>query len=157
MQYRMKTHTLSKERLDDLLSRSQTGSLATLNSDGTPYVTPVHFVYANNKIYFHGLLKGKKIDNIVRDEKVGFTTYDMQALLLDEKGNPCDTNTKYESAIVTGKATLVENMEVKTMVLQKIVQKYTPHLQDTPLPEAMIRGTAVIQIDILEITGKYYN
>ncbi|RHW62694.1 pyridoxamine 5'-phosphate oxidase family protein, partial [Clostridium botulinum] len=33
MQYRMKTHPLSEERLNDLLSRVQTGSLATLNAD----------------------------------------------------------------------------------------------------------------------------
>ncbi|MBO0533034.1 pyridoxamine 5'-phosphate oxidase family protein, partial [Clostridium botulinum] len=42
------------------------------------------------------------------------------------------------------------------MVLQKIVEKYTPHLTDAPLPENMVRGTAVIRISIAELTGKYY-
>ena len=45
MQYRMKTHPLSDDRLNDLLNRVETGSLATMNEDGTPYNTPVHFVY----------------------------------------------------------------------------------------------------------------
>ncbi|MHB7981024.1 pyridoxamine 5'-phosphate oxidase family protein [Clostridium sporogenes] len=156
MQYRMKTHPLSEEGLNDLLSRVQTGSLATLNADGTPYNTPVHFVHINECIYVHGLPKGQKIDNIIRDSKVGFTVYDMQELLLDANGKPCDTNTKYESAIATGSAALVEDMGEKKMVLQKIVEKYTPHLMDAPLPENMVRGTAVIRISIAELTGKYY-
>jgi nitroimidazol reductase NimA-like FMN-containing flavoprotein (pyridoxamine 5'-phosphate oxidase superfamily) len=152
----MKTHPLSEERLNDLLSRVQTGSLATLNPDCTPYNTPVHFVHMNEYIYVHGLPKGQKIDNIVRDSKVGFTAYDMQVLLLDENGKPCDTNTKYESAIATGSATLVENVEEKRMALQKVVEKYTPHLANVPLPENMVRGTAVIRISITQLTGKFY-
>ncbi len=156
MQYRMKAHPLSEERLNALLSRVQTGSLATLNADGTPYNTPVHFVYMNERIYVHGLPKGQKLDNIHRDGRVGFTVYEMQELLLDADGKPCDTNTKYESAIATGRASLVEDTEEKKMVLQKVVQKYTPHLTDAPLPENMVRGTAVIRIHISELTGKYY-
>ncbi len=156
MQYRMKTHPLSEEKLNDLLSRVQTGSLATLNEDGTPYNTPVHFVYVNECIYVHGLPKGQKIDNIIRDSKVGFTVYEMQALLLDANGKPCDTNTKYESAIVTGRAALVGDLEEKRMALQKVVEKYTPQLAHVPLPENMVRGTAVIRISIVELTGKYY-
>ncbi|WP_313075087.1 pyridoxamine 5'-phosphate oxidase family protein [Lacrimispora sp.] len=156
MQYRMKTHHLSDERLHDLLTRTQTGSMATLNEDGTPYNTPVHFVYLNENIYVHGLPKGQKIDNINRNSKVGFTAFDMQGLLLDENGKPCDTNTKYESVIATGNAALVENLEEKKTVLQKIVGKYTPHLAEMPLPENMVKGTAVIRISTTELTGKYY-
>lgn len=156
MQYRMKTHPLSEEKSNDLLSRVQTGSLATLNEDGTPYNTPVHFVYVNKCIYVHGLPKGQKIENIIRNSKVGFTAYDMQELLLDANGKPCDTNTKYESAIATGSAALIGDLGEKKMVLQKVVEKYTPHLADAQLPENMVRGTAVIRINIAELTGKYY-
>lgn len=156
MQYRMKTHPLSEENLNDLLSRVQTGSLATLNEDGTPYNTPVHFVYVNKCIYVHGLPKGQKIDNIIRNNKVGFTVYEMQELLLDENNKPCDTNTKYESAIATGSAALVGDLEEKRLALQKVVEKYTPQLVHVPLPENMVRGTAVIRISIAELTGKYY-
>lgn len=157
MQYRMKTHPLTDEKIKNLLLRVQTGSFSTINTDGTPYITPVHFVYMDNQIYIHGLPKGQKIDNSIRNDKVGFLAYDMQGLLLDPDGAVCDTNTEYESVIITGNATLVEDIEAKRIVLQNIVQKYTPHLADSILPEPMIKGTAVIQINILEVTGKYYN
>lgn len=157
MQHRMKTHPLTDEKIKIVLSEVQTASLSTINTDGTPYVIPVHFVYMDNKIYIHGLPKGQKIDNIIRNNKICFLAYDMKGFLLDPNGKPCDTNTEYESVIVTGSAILVEDLEVKKNVLQKIIQKYTPHLTDAQLPEPMIKGTAVIQINISEITGKYYN
>lgn len=156
MQHRMKTHPLTDERIKSLLTSLQTGSLATINSDGTPYVIPVHFVYVDNKLYIHGLPKGQKIDNIIHNNNISFLVYDMKDFLLDPNGKPCDTNTEYESVIVTGNAILVEDIKVKKIVLQNIIQKYTPYLADAQLPEPMIHGTAVIQINISEITGKYY-
>jgi len=153
----MKTHQLSEEQIHQLLECSQIGSLVTLNFDGTPYVTPMHFVYYQNAIFVHGLPKGKKIDNISNDARIGFCVYEMEKLLLDSDGNPCDTNTKYESVIVSGIAKLVDNIEEKNSVLKEIVKKYTPHLAGKELPINMVKGTAVIQIDITEMTGKYYS
>lgn len=156
MQNRMKTHQLSEEQIHQLLGCSQTGSLATLNSDGTPYIIPIHFVYYKNAIFAHGLPKGKKIDNISNDARVGFCVYEMEKLLLDPNGNPCHTNTQYESVIISGIAKLVDNIEEKNSVLKEIVKKYTPHLVNCELPNNMVKGTAVIRIDLTEITGKYY-
>lgn len=157
MQYRMKTHPLTEELIGRLLERTQTGSLATINADGTPYVTPMHFVYVQNTLYAHGLPKGQKISNLTNDPRVCFCVYQMDQLLLDPNEKPCDTNTKYESVIMSGNATLLKDIDKKEMVLKQIVKKYTPHLADRELPANMVKGTAVIQIDITEITGKYYD
>ena len=156
MQHRMKAHPLSEEQMRQLLEHSQTGSLVTLNSDGTPYVTPMHFIYYKEAIFTHGLPRGKKLDNIADDPRVGFCVYEMDKLLLDEEGKPCDTNTKYESVIISGTARLADDNE-KENILKKIVEKYTPHLASKELPINMVKGTVVIQIDITEITGKYYS
>lgn len=156
MKHRMKTYLLSKEQLKDLLSRVQTGSLAMFNPDGTPYGVQVYFVFINDCIYMHGLPKGQKIDNIIHDSKIGFAAYEMQNLLLDTNGNPCDTNTKYESVIVIGNASLVEDMAERKTVLQKFVKKYAPYLAEMPFSNSMVRDTIIIRINIAELTGKYY-
>lgn len=156
MQHRMKTHPLTKEKIDKLLSSTSTGSLATLNNDGSPYVTPVHFLYFNEALYIHGLPKGQKIDNIVADSRVSMTVYEMESLLLDPNEEPCETNTKYESVIVSGKATLVDDKEHKKEVLAEIVKKYTPHLTQKEIPDNMVKSTAVIKIEMQNVTGKYY-
>lgn len=156
MQRRMKTHPLKEEQINKLLSKVQTGSLATINSNNIPYVIPVHFVYTDKKVYIHGLPKGQKIDNIMNSEKVSFLAYDMQGILPGPIESPCDTNTAYESVIIIGNASLVNNLETKHTILKKFIQKYTPNLPSTSLPEAAIKGTGIIQINVLELTGKYY-
>lgn len=156
MQHRMKTNQLTEEQIHQLLECSQTGILATLNPDGSPYIIPLHFVYYQNAIYAHGLPKGKKIDNITNDARIGFCVYEMDKLLIDPNDNPCDVNTKYESVIISGVANIVIDIEKKDLVLREIIKKYTPQLADRQIPSNMIRGTAVIQIELKEITGKYY-
>jgi len=156
MQNRMKTHSLTKEQIDKLLLSASTGSLATLNEDGSPYVTAVHFLRYNDAVYIHCLPKGQKIGNIKADPRVSMTVYEMDSLLLDPNEKPCDTNTKYESVILSGKAVLVEDSERKMEVLVEIVKKYTPHLGQKILPENMVNATAIIKIEIQSLTGKYY-
>ena len=157
MQNRMRTHPLTEQKVKKLLLRAQTGSLATLNADGAPYITPVHFVYFDEAIFFHGLPKGQKLDNIARDSRVGFSVHEMDQLLLDPSEKPCETNTKYESIIVSGRANPIDDIQLKTQILRKIVEKYTPHLINNEIANNMVVGTVVIRIDVAELSGKYYS
>ncbi len=156
MQNRMKTHALSEDKINSLLHRAKTCNLATLNSDGTPYCTPIHFIYWNDAIYFHGLPKGQKLDNISHDSRVGISVYEMEGLLLDSDGKPCDTNTKYESIIISGIAKEVLDINDKEDILKRIIKKYTPNLAEIKIPDNMVEGTAVMRIDIIGLSGKYY-
>ena len=154
MQNRMKKNQLNKEQITEILIKSPVGNIATINENGYPYVVPVHFIYYEGKVYFHGLPIGQKISNIKVNEKVCFETYYLKGYILDEK--PCDVNTEYESVIIMGTAAIVMDYNLKDIVLNKIVEKYTPHLNETKLPSNMIKGTGVIEVIIKEITGKYY-
>lgn len=156
MENRMKLHMLSIEQIDKLLETSKVGRIASLNAQGYPYVVPVHFVYYNGKIYFHGLPRGQKLLNISENQKVGFEIDEMIGLISEGIEEPCDINTEYNSVIIIGTATILTDFHKKAEVLNKIVGKYTPHLKDKEIPENMIKGTAVIEISIQECTGKYY-
>jgi len=153
MQGRMKKYQISFLEIEEILKEQKVGRLATLNLNGYPYVTPVHFVYENNCIYIHGLSKGQKIDNIKNNSNVCFEVEEMLGLILDEK--PCDVNTAYKSVIILGNAKLVEG-EKKVEALKAVVSKYTPHLANIPFSENMLKATSVIEIEIVEATGKRY-
>ena len=156
MQYRMKTHQLNQAQIDSLLDKAEVASLATTNSDGTPYVTPVHFLYHDGAVYVHGLPAGQKIENIKANPAVCMNVYKMKELLLDPLGKPCDTNTSYQSVIIKGKASFITDIEAKKSALQGIVKKYTPALAGNVLPDNMLKGTAVLEIKVEAATGKYY-
>lgn len=155
MQGRMKQHQLNTDQITALLERAQVGRIATHNVNGYPYIVPVHFIVIDNKIYIHGLIKGQKIDNLKANSKVCFEIDEMGAILPDNI-NSCDTNTEFESIVILGTATLIDDAEKKKEVLKAIVGKYTPQLLHLDFPEKMLRATGIIEITPTEVTGKYY-
>ena len=91
MQARMKEHPLTAEQMDCLLDAAQVGHLATLGENGFPYVTPVHFVRMNGRVYFHGLAAGQKLKNLRADSRVCFEVEGPHQYI--QASTPCDTNT----------------------------------------------------------------
>lgn len=156
MQGRMKQHQLSKEEINRVLNNAQVGRIATYNENGYPYVVPVHFIVHEEKIYIHGLIKGQKISNLIRNNKVGFEVDEMGAIIPDNE-NPCDTNTEFRSVIIQGTAQMIEDRALKEKVLHIVVEKYTPQLSHLSFPEKMMKATGIIEIVPLEITGKYFD
>ena len=156
MQNRMKTHQLTPEECRELLETAETGCLATIGEDSTPYAVPVHYVYKDGKVWIHGLPAGEKVSNILRNPAVCFTVWQMDGYLMDPEGRPCETNTAYRSAVIKGTACLVQDPDAKREALHTVVVKYTPELKDRELPERMVQGTGVIEITVEEMTGKYY-
>ncbi|MFA5233329.1 MAG: pyridoxamine 5'-phosphate oxidase family protein [Sulfurimonas sp.] len=156
MRHRTKTHLLTQEQILELLHRAQVGRLGTISKDGYPYIVPMHFVHFDNKIYLHGLPMGKKIDNIKYNPNACFEIDEMLSLLYKGVENPCDVNSEFNSIIIQGHASIVEDFDEKHEALFKIIEKFTPHLADKEMPSKMIHGTAVIRIDVVECVGRYY-
>ena len=154
MQARMKEHPLNAEQINSLLDAVEVGHLATLGENGFPYVTPVHFVRMNGRVYFHGLAAGQKLINLRADSRVCFEVTGPHQFI--QADTPCDTNTAYQSVIITGHAAVVEDPAVKTAALDAVVGKYTPQHAGAAYPPNMLKMTAVVEITISEITGKYY-
>ena len=154
MQARMKEHQLTAPQIDALLGAAQVGHLATLGENGFPYVTPLHFVYMNGRVYFHGLAAGQKLKNLRADARVCFEVEGAHTFI--QADTPCDTNTAYQSVVITGRAAVVEDAAAKTAALDAIVAKYTPQHSGAGYPANMLKMTAVVEITIHEITGKYY-
>ena len=151
MRHRTKTHLLTQEEVEKLFIRAEVGHIGSFGKDGYPYIVPMHFVWHNQKIYLHGLPKGEKLN-----PNVCFEIDEMISLLYDGVENPCDVNTEFNSIILQGHATIVEDFDEKKIALLKIVEKFTPHLKNKELPLNMINGTAVIGIDVMKCVGRYY-
>lgn len=157
MQPNTKSHLLNQEQTEAVLMRQHVGHLGTIHPDGYPYVTPVHYVYMDGMIYIHGLGAGQKIENLLRDARVGFEVYDGGAYQIAEiPKTACNVNTEYESVIVTGKAGLIDDEALKRQVLVEVIRKYVPSMEQYPMPDKSVEGTCVIEISIDTMTGKYY-
>lgn len=154
MQGRMKEHQLSKEEIDVLLQNESVGSLATISDEGFPYVTPVHFVWIDEKIFIHGLSVGQKLSYLSKNANVGFEVHKLNGFIQDEL--LCDTNTDYQSVIMHGAAKVVVDESLRLKAINAIVAKYTPQHIGKSFPEAMLKVTGVIEITPVAATGKYF-
>ena len=140
-----------------LLHRAPIGYLAT-QQDGQPFLNSNLFVYdeAAQVIYMHTAKVGRTQANIVADGRYCFTVSEMGRLL------PADValefSVEYASVVVFGTAVLITDEAEATHGLQRLLDKYAPHLtpgQDYRPPVAEeLKRTAVFRLSIDQWSGK---
>jgi nitroimidazol reductase NimA-like FMN-containing flavoprotein (pyridoxamine 5'-phosphate oxidase superfamily) len=141
-----------REEMDSLLQEAPVGCLATVGPDGSPYITPLHFVYHQGKIYFHCAFEGRKIANIKGDPRVCFEVHELIKIVQGQRA--CDFGTRYRSVLVFGRARSLPDGDDKAAVLTALAKKYAGRqVVEEPTPKRA-KGTEVIEINIEEMTGK---
>ena len=124
--------------------------LGMVNGD-KPYIVPLCFGYRDNVLYFHGSLKGQKVDLLRKNPNVCFEFDLINEITEAEKA--CDWSMKYQSVIGFGKADFIESPDEKREALSIIMAQYS----DRPyqFPESILKVTAIIKVEIESMTGKH--
>jgi len=137
--------------IDKILAGTNIGRLATTDSEGYPYITPVNFVYHSGNIYFHCALTGEKLDNIKRDARVGFQV-DIPLAYLDsgfsKQSSPCKLHQFYHCVVIRGKARVVTDAQVKVGALNALVEK---HERNVPLDKVTADMPDAKACEVVEI------
>jgi nitroimidazol reductase NimA-like FMN-containing flavoprotein (pyridoxamine 5'-phosphate oxidase superfamily) len=140
------------EEMESLLRGALVGCLATVGPDGNPYITPLHFVYHQGKIYFHSALKGRKVDNIRANPRVCFEVHELIKIVQGQRA--CDLSTRYRSVLAFGRARSLPDADEKVPVLTALAEKYAGEQAVEPPTPEKVKETEVIEITIEEMTGK---
>jgi nitroimidazol reductase NimA-like FMN-containing flavoprotein (pyridoxamine 5'-phosphate oxidase superfamily) len=141
-----------RAEMETILHECSVGSLATIGPDGAPYVVTVNHVYHDGKIYFHGALKGTKMDNIAHDSRVCFETHVVDRIFRAPRA--MEFGTRYRSVIVHGRAHQVIEPAAKMEALMALTNKYAGGYPFEPPTEQDVAATAVVAIEVDEMTGK---
>ncbi|SLM28200.1 conserved hypothetical protein [Desulfamplus magnetovallimortis] len=148
-QMRRNERSIDRDSAMSIVVNGEYGVLSTVDSENQPYCVPLNYVVLGNDIFFHCAHKGHKIDNILSNPMVSFCVVGKTKVL------PEKFTTIYESAIVTGRASIADNKD-KKRGLQGLLRKYCPdHMESgDDYISKMFEKTTVIRIIIEEITGK---
>ena len=147
---RRKDKEISDESaIKSIIEKTNVCRLGMVNGD-KPYIVPLCFGYHDNALYFHGTLKGQKIDLIRENPNVCFE-FDLITEPIESE-NACDWSMRYQSVIGFGKAVFIESSDEKRKALSIIMAQYSNRLFQ--FPENMLKATAVIKVEIESITGK---
>ncbi len=147
---RRKNREVAEEEARRILDRAEYGVLATVGADGWPYAVPVNHAVSGDTIYVHCARAGHKLDNLAHQERVSYCAVASARVL------PEQLSTLYESAIVFGRAALVDDPAERQHALELLARRFCGGL--TPAARETIRAdgprTAVVRIRIEHITGK---
>jgi len=148
----MPVEWLSEEKCKKMLGPQIYGRLATAGKDNIPYITPVNYAYANDAIYIHCGMKGRKLDNISENPVVCFEISASGNLHIAEKA--CGFSMRYWSILIAGKAELVKSVDEKRDALGAIMRKYAARFEYSEPADEDLEKVNVIKINIESISGK---
>ncbi len=138
-----------RAEIEEIISRSLVCRLA-LADENRPYIVPLCFGYKDNSLYFHSAVQGKKIDIIKKNNRVCFE-FDIDSEVI-KADKACEWGMQYKSVVGFGRAAFLEDSESKRRALDIIMKQYSG--ESSAYPEAKLKHTVIIKVEIEQMTGK---
>ncbi len=117
-----------RENIEPILQACKVCRVAMTGTDGWPYVIPMNFGYTWDEdgltLYFHGGVKGKKIDSLKADSRVCFEM-DCEEGLTGEGDLACRYSYAFSSIVGYGKVEFAEDNDEKRQGFDVIMQHQT--------------------------------
>ena len=150
----------SYEKIKQFLNEEHVGRISSIDVNGFPQIIPMNFVFRNDAIYMHSHVKGEKLDNISKNNKVGFEAdreLEFLPSYFEDPHNAALADTLYISIVIKGIASFVSDREEKTLALNGLMEKYQPEGFYDPLKSDMrvLDAVSVIKIIPQKLHGKY--
>lgn len=134
----------------DVFDKADYAVISMIDEDGLPYCIPVSAVRVGKLVYFHSTESGRKTSAMLKNPNVCMTA------AADVRSAEDKFTTYFKSAVIRGKAALVEDTEEKVAALKAICERFTPsNMADFEnAVQASLSRTAVWKIVIESATGK---
>ena len=150
----------SYEKVKEFLNEEHVGRISSIDENGFPQIIPMNFVFLNDAVYMHSHVKGEKLDNISRNNKVGFEAdreLEFLPSYFEDPHNASLADTLYISVVIKGMASFVSDREEKTLALNGLMKKYQPEGQYDPIQSDMrvLDAVSVIKVTPQTLHGKY--
>jgi len=150
----------SYEKIKEFLNEEHVGRISSIDENGFPQIIPMNFVFLNDAVYMHSHVKGEKLDNILRNNKVGFETdreLEFLPSYFEDPYNASLADTLYISVVIKGVASFVSDRDEKTLALNGLMKKYQPEGRYDPIKSDMrvLDAVSVIKIISQTLHGKY--
>ncbi len=150
----------SYARVKEFLNAEHVGRVASIDENGFPQIIPMNFVFLDDAVYMHSHVRGEKLDNISRNNKVGFEAdreLEFLPSYFEDPHNASLADTLYISVVIKGTASFVSDREEKTLALNGLMKKYQPEGRYDPIRSDMrvLDAVSVIKVTPQTIHGKY--
>jgi len=141
---------MTKAEIERFLVCARVGRLGVTLEDGTPYIVPLGYAYADGEISFHTCEKGLKMKALRQNANVCF-----------EVDETLSDASMFKSVIIFGTAEIISDKTKMIPYLQRLIDKYrVPENFDTYMSklgrdrEKELQAVRICIITPKKITGK---
>lgn len=148
---RRQDRLLDENRAEQLLRTAEYGVLSMTDAEGRPYGIPLNYVWdESSALYIHCAPEGRKLRALAQNAAVSFCIVGSVHLL------PSQFTTEYESIVLQGRATIIEDDEEKRRALHLLINKLAPNDLEAGAKgiERSLHRTAIIRMDVTAWSGK---
>lgn len=148
---RRKRQLLGEDEALDMIRRGSHGVLAVVDETGYPYAVPISPVVYDGRVYFHCAKSGHKLDAIRACDRVSLCVVDRDDV------QPATFSTHYRSAILFGRARIVEDAAEILGAMRALAAKYSPNEGEAAFQHEMSTeapALCVVAIEIEHLSGK---
>lgn len=128
-----------------------------LPDNGKVYIVPLNFGYISKEdkriFYFHSASEGRKLELIRSNNYASFELDTAHKLIPGSSAHHCSY--LYQSVMGEGKITIVDDETEKLLGLNAIMEHYTGR-SDNEFDSSVVEKTAVIKLEVTEISGKIH-
>jgi nitroimidazol reductase NimA-like FMN-containing flavoprotein (pyridoxamine 5'-phosphate oxidase superfamily) len=130
--------------------------LASVSSDGWPYIVPLLHVYSGDEIGLHNTAaRGHLRANVEGDSRACFEV-DEPVKVFDYGRFECDTGLAYRSAIAYGRIHVIDDRAAKIRFFDALLAKYGTGVPGRPKSfYPRLDDVTVYAFSVERVTGKY--
>lgn len=143
-----------KERIEEVISKSDICFVGMVDTENTPYVIPMNFGYQDGVIYLHSGPEGRAINILNRNNQVCITFSIDHELVFQHPKVACSYRMKAKSVICNGKVNFIEELDDKRKALDIIMRHYSG--REFQYSEPAVKNVKIWEVPLDQVSAKEY-
>lgn len=143
-----------KERIEEVISKSDICFVGMVDTENTPYVIPMNFGYQDGVIYLHSGPEGRAINILNRNNQVCITFSIDHELVFQHPKVACSYRMKAKSVICYGKVNFIEDLDDKRKALDIIMRHYSG--REFQYSEPAVKNVKIWKVPLDRVSAKEY-
>ncbi|NLO70210.1 MAG: pyridoxamine 5'-phosphate oxidase family protein [Porphyromonadaceae bacterium] len=144
-----------QEEIDKIILECQYCFVGITDEDGSPYVLPMNFGYAEGKIILHSDPNGRHVRLLEKDSRVCVTfCTSNNKIFYQHRDVACSYSMESKSVLCRGKIQFIEDMEEKERLMKLFMKHYTEREFSFSVPA--IRNVKIWLLEPEKVTAKAF-
>lgn len=145
--------TDTKEK-EDIINQCDICFVGIIEADGSPYVIPMNFGYADGEIILHSAPEGKHLRLLKLNNRICVTFCSERKLVYQHPDVACSYSMLSKSVLCKGSVTYIEDLTEKERTMNLVMKNYSDRTFKYSTPA--LTNVKVWRVKVDEMTAKVF-